>query len=82
MEAKAPGQVQGFVDPATGTRYAVVVNDDLKETQSIQINIDTGVTKIIDIITGNPIHASASGKINFELPAGSGTILEIIQASP
>jgi hypothetical protein len=77
MEAKAPGQVQGFVDPATGARYAVVVNDDLQGPQSMQLNVGAGITKVIDIIKGTPIPLGDLGKIRLSLPAGSGTILEI-----
>jgi hypothetical protein len=78
-----PGQIQCFVDPADGRRYALLVNDDLRESRVVQVRLEGHDGGLVDILRGQET-ASADGARNnngsttIQLGAGDGTILEIV----
>ncbi len=82
LRLEGPGALQGFVDPDTGARYAIVVNDDLHERRELRLRVNRSIEKLEDLIehgalplTGTVVEKPATGTL--VLDAGSGTLLGI-----
>jgi hypothetical protein len=78
VKANTPAAVQTFVDPAKERTYAVVVNDDLHQSQVIALIFETGTKAVVDVARGDKEIKLANGKGSIELKPGEGTILAII----
>ncbi|MBL7649528.1 MAG: hypothetical protein JNK74_25405 [Candidatus Hydrogenedentes bacterium] len=82
MSLEGPGAIQGFVDPDTGARYAIIVNDDLHERQALRVAVPNATEKIEDLLEHNVLPLTErtlneSRKGTLVLHAGSGTLLGI-----
>lgn len=82
LTLEGPGALQGFVDPTTGERYAIVVNDDLHEPQQLTLRVEGSIVAVEDLIqqktltlTRNNVDTSATGIL--ALDAGGGTLLKL-----
>ena len=77
-----PASVQGFVDPKTGARYAMVVNDDLHEAREVVLKMSDAhssaevVVGTVDVTTlGGTTNNPQSRKLS--MAPGAGTLLGI-----
>jgi hypothetical protein len=82
IEALAGATAQAFVLPASGALYAVVVNDDLQQEQTITVRFGERVTGVHDVLAAQPVagtqdFAGGSSTLRLRLAAGDGTILAI-----
>ena len=81
--ADGPGSVQGFVDPETGTRYAIVVNDDLHEENKVTLKIGGTFSDSTDLIRNVELTADegVTGNLRLHtntLPAGGGSFIRFM----
>jgi hypothetical protein len=79
----APGQIQCFVNPADGRRYAVVVNDDFHESRVVQVRLDDATGQLVDIVRRQATESNSRlgkehSRAAIRLDAGEGTILEVV----
>jgi hypothetical protein len=86
IEAVGSAQLQAFADPASGSAYAVVLNDDLHQEQVIAIRVGEAVTGVRDLFSGQVLElardfAGGSATAQIRLAAGDGTILAIERAA-
>lgn len=82
VEASAGGQVQAFCEPASAGLYAVVVNDDLQQEQTVALRFGETVTGVRDVLANQPLEliqdfAGGSSTLRLRLAAGDGTLLAI-----
>jgi hypothetical protein len=82
VEAIDGAQVQTFVLPATGGLYAVVVNDDLQQEQTVALRFGEAVATVRDVLADTPLEmtkefAGGSSIVRLRLAAGDGAILAI-----
>jgi hypothetical protein len=85
LEAMGSGQVQAFVDPVAGALYAVVVNDDLQQEQTVSVRLGEAVTAVRDLLADQPLErtddfAGGSSTVRLRLAAGDGALLAIARA--
>ncbi len=81
---ESPISSQCFVDPKTGSYYAVLVNDDLHRPRVAEIRLEAGATALRDIVHKEDIKltldfAGGSSTGRLALAAGEGTILAIVR---
>ncbi|MBL4700144.1 MAG: hypothetical protein JKX85_02710, partial [Phycisphaeraceae bacterium] len=82
VTARKFASTQCFVDPTTGRHYCIVVNNDLRRSRDIVLDIQA--SNAMDMITGKPIelkksNGSQSMRGTISLPAGGGTIVELVK---
>ncbi len=82
LTLEGPGSLQGFVDPDTGARYAIVVNNDLHEPQELRLRASGSIAELEDLaehralpLTRIALEEPMTGTMTLE--AGSGTLLGI-----
>jgi len=80
IKAGSGSSVQVFVDPATGGKFALLVNDDLHQEQTIVLQRGASAT-LIDLIRGAKLALerdnTGAAVAKIRLAAGDGTILRI-----
>lgn len=86
VEAGGSAQVQAFVEPASGNLYAVVLNDDLQQEQTVLLRFGETVAGVRDLLANQPLplapdFAGGSGTLRLRLAAGDGAILAISRAA-
>lgn len=82
LEVTSPGKQQGFVDPTTGARYAVILNDDLKAKHTLAVRVGEDIAAVTDLLTRkrltlHPDFVGGSSVGEVALDAGEGTILQL-----
>lgn len=50
LTLEGQGAIQGFVDPDTGARYAIVINDDLHEQRELRIRVPSATEQLEDLL--------------------------------
>lgn len=78
---EGPASVQGFVDPETGMRYAIVVNDDLQAAQEGVLQVGESVFGVTDLIHATEVALDSRDTkerptLRLPLAAGDGTLIE------
>jgi hypothetical protein len=79
---EGPGSIQVFEDPETETRYAIVINDDLKETRDVTLRLG-GSVSTTTILTRDGNTATEVEEIGrspittVSMTAGDGVLLKI-----
>ncbi|OIO94564.1 MAG: hypothetical protein AUJ96_28575 [Armatimonadetes bacterium CG2_30_66_41] len=82
VETEGSGQVQAFADPETGAAFAVLLNDELHEDQTIAVRVGETTSSVRDLLRDQDIalkrdFAGGSGTGAVALRAGQGTILQL-----
>ncbi len=86
-ETQDPGRIQTFVNPDTGTAYALVLNDDLRKQRTVTVRVGERVHGVRDLLSGEQPavvrdFAGGSGAVRLSLRAGDGTILVLERKKP
>ncbi len=77
-----PVSVQGFVDPESGVRYAIVVNDDLQQPQDAVLKFAGLQGDVTDVVHAKAL-VTADGapsdpaQVKLSLDAGDGVLLSL-----
>ncbi|MFC1500799.1 hypothetical protein ACFL6T_07285, partial [Candidatus Zixiibacteriota bacterium] len=84
MKTGPESAAQLFTDPETQRVFAVLVNDDLHQDQTITVHLGRKVTGLADLtlaqqIPLTPSFAGGRSTAHVRLSPGDGTILEILQ---
>jgi hypothetical protein len=82
LAVEGTGSLQGFLDPDTGARYAIVVNDDLHESRALRLSVRDSETMVEDqlnksVITRGPDNTPTPRTYDLTLSSGDGTLLLI-----
>lgn len=82
LKVEGPGSLQAFIDPDTGARYAILVNDDLHEKRGLKLWVSDSVKAMEDLLnqvdlplTRDASDGSATGTLGLE--AGNGALFEL-----
>jgi len=84
LETQSGGSAQVFVDPQSGSLFAVVLNDDLHGERDLVVRVGETITGAKDLLGRRPItllrdFTGGSGKCTLHLAPGDGTILALTQ---
>jgi len=77
-EVSAPGWIGGLHSPALNRTFAVVVNDDTDQKQTLKVRLPKP-HDVRDLRTGQVLKRTPDNALAVELGAGDGALLEIAQ---
>ncbi len=71
-----PASVEGFVEPESGARYLIVVNDNLHETREVVLRIDGAFVRAVNLTSDSEITVTEN-TTKLPLSAGGGALIRI-----